>query len=162
MGSGLPTQALISDMNQVLGSTAGNAVEVREAIDFLTGAAREPRLLQLTLALAGRMLWLGGLAALPAKGEQRRCALDDGSAAERFARMVAGLGGPANAAGARRASAQRAGAARAGRAARRRIQRHGHAQDRPGDRGARWRPPPRGDKVDPRVASRGCCPGQPR
>ena len=97
VGSGLPTQALISDMNQVLGSTAGNAVEVREAIDFLTGAAREPRLLQLTLALAGRMLWLGGLAASPAKGEQQAMrALDDGSAAERFARMVAGLGGPAN------------------------------------------------------------------
>ena len=33
-GLGPATQALISDMNQVLGSTAGNAVEVREAIDF--------------------------------------------------------------------------------------------------------------------------------
>lgn len=97
VGSGLPTQALVTDMNQVLGSTAGNAVEVREAIDFLTGAAREPRLLQLTLALAGRMLWLGGLAASPAKGEQQALrALDDGSAAERFERMVAGLGGPSN------------------------------------------------------------------
>lgn len=97
VGSGLPTQALVTDMNQVLGTTAGNAVEVREAIDFLTGAAREPRLLQLTLALAGRMLWLGGLATSPAKGEQQALrALDDGSAAERFARMVAGLGGPSN------------------------------------------------------------------
>lgn len=97
VGSGLPTQALVTDMNQVLGTTAGNAVEVREAIDFLTGAAREPRLLQLTLALAGRMLWLGGLAASPAKGEQQALrALDDGSAAERFERMVAGLGGPSN------------------------------------------------------------------
>lgn len=97
VGSGLPTQALVTDMNQVLGSTAGNAVEVREAIDFLTGATREPRLLQLTLALAGRMLWLGGLAASPAKGEQQALrALDEGSAAERFERMVAGLGGPSN------------------------------------------------------------------
>jgi thymidine phosphorylase len=97
VGSGLPTQALVTDMNQVLGTTAGNAVEVREAIDFLTGAAREPRLLQLTLALAGRMLWLGGLAASPAKGEQQALrALDDGSAAERFERMVAGLGGPSS------------------------------------------------------------------
>ena len=97
VGAGLPTQALVTDMNQVLGSTAGNAVEVREAIDFLTGSAREPRLLALTLALAGRMLWLGGLASSPAKGEQQALrALDDGSAAERFARMVAGLGGPAN------------------------------------------------------------------
>jgi len=95
VGAGLPTQALVTDMNQVLGTTAGNAVEVREAIDFLTGAAREPRLLALTLALAGRMLWLGGLAASPLKGEQKALrALDDGRAAERFARMVAALGGP--------------------------------------------------------------------
>jgi thymidine phosphorylase len=95
VGSGLPTQALVTDMNQVLGTTAGNAVEVREAIDFLTGTAREPRLLQLTLALAGRMLWLGGLAPSPAQGEQQALrVLDDGSAAERFARMIAGLGGP--------------------------------------------------------------------
>ncbi len=97
VGAGLPTQALITDMNQVLGNSAGNAVEVREAIDFLTGTAREPRLLQLTLALAGRMLWLGGLAASPAKGEQQALrVLDSGHAAERFARMVAGLGGPTN------------------------------------------------------------------
>lgn len=95
VGAGLPTQALVTDMNQVLGTTAGNAVEVREAIDFLTGAAREPRLLALTLALAGRMLWLGGLASSPARGElQALQALDDGRAAERFERMVAGLGGP--------------------------------------------------------------------
>ncbi|HKO28032.1 MAG TPA: thymidine phosphorylase, partial [Solirubrobacteraceae bacterium] len=40
VGNGLPTVALITDMNQVLGRTAGNAVEVRESIDHLTGAAR--------------------------------------------------------------------------------------------------------------------------
>ena len=96
-GAGLPTQAVISDMNQVLGHSAGNAVEVRETIDFLTGAECEPRLLALTLALAGRMLWLGKLAGSPADGEQRaQQALASGAAAERFARMVAGLGGPAN------------------------------------------------------------------
>jgi len=97
VGAGLPTQALVTDMNQVLGTTAGNAVEVREAIDFLTGTARDPRLLALTLALAGRMLWLGGLASSPARGElQALQALDDGRAAERFERMVAGLGGPSH------------------------------------------------------------------
>ena len=94
-GAGLPTVALVTDMNQLLGRTAGNALEVREAIDFLTGAVREPRLLALTLALAGQLLRLGGLAATPAAGEaQALRALDDGSAAERFERMVAGLGGP--------------------------------------------------------------------
>mgnify|MGYP000915326489 CR=1 FL=1 len=95
-GAGLPTRALVTDMNQVLGRHAGNALEVREAIDFLTGTAREPRLLALTLALSGELLALGGLAGSPAQGESlARASLESGHAAERFARMVAGLGGPA-------------------------------------------------------------------
>jgi thymidine phosphorylase len=93
--AGLPTRALITDMNAVLGTSAGNALEVRESLDFLAGRAREPRLLELTLALAGELLQLGGLARDVAEGRQRaRAALDDGRAAQRFARMVAGLGGP--------------------------------------------------------------------
>ena len=93
--AGLPTRALITDMNAVLGRSAGNALEVRESLDFLGGGAREPRLLAVTLALAGQLLQLGGLAASAADGQQRAlAALDDGSAAQRFARMVAGLGGP--------------------------------------------------------------------
>ncbi|MFZ5547869.1 MAG: thymidine phosphorylase [Pseudomonadota bacterium] len=96
-GAGLPTRALVTDMNQVLGRHAGNALEVHEAIDFLAGRAREPRLLALTLALAGEMLHQGGLAPTPPAGEARaREALASGRAAEAFARMVAGLGGPAD------------------------------------------------------------------
>jgi thymidine phosphorylase len=96
-GAGLPTRALITDMNQVLGSTAGNALEMREAIDFLTGKAREPRLLDVTLALAEQMLELAGLAPNLVEARRRALeALDSGEAAERFARMVAGLGGPKN------------------------------------------------------------------
>ena len=101
--AGLPTRALVTDMNQVLGHSAGNALEVREAIDFLTGrasgrageGAREPRLLEVTLALAAEMLVLCGLAGSTDEGQrQARAALDSGRAAERFERMVAGLGGP--------------------------------------------------------------------
>jgi len=93
--AGLPTRALITDMNAVLGTSAGNALEVRESLDFLAGRAREPRLLELTLALAGELLQQGGLAQDVADGRQRaRAALDDGRAAQCFARMVAGLGGP--------------------------------------------------------------------
>ena len=93
--AGLPARALITDMNEVLGTTAGNALEVRESLDFLAGRAREPRLLALTLALAGELLLLGGLVASVHDGERRaQAALDDGRAAERFARMVAALGGP--------------------------------------------------------------------
>ena len=86
-GAGLPARALITDMNQVLGRTAGNALEVQEAIDFLTGrGAREPRLEAVTLALCGEMLALSGLCADVHAGEaQARRALDSGAAAERFA-----------------------------------------------------------------------------
>ena len=96
-GAGLRCQALISDMNQVLGFTAGNALEVAESVAFLTGAAQEPRLLALTLALAAQMLHGGGLApSLAAAHQQAAAALASGRAAECFARMVAGLGGPAD------------------------------------------------------------------
>jgi thymidine phosphorylase len=89
-GAGLRTTALLTDMDRVLGRTAGNAVEVREAIDHLTGAARDERLVEVTLALARELLALGGLDADPAE------ALSSGAAAERFAAMVAALGGPAD------------------------------------------------------------------
>ena len=94
-GAGLPTRALITNMDQVLGHSAGNAVEVRESIEFLTGARRDARLLELTLALAAQMLCGAGLdATLDAARDRARNALDSGAAAQRFARMVAGLGGP--------------------------------------------------------------------
>jgi thymidine phosphorylase len=96
-GAGLPTVALVTDMSQVLGRSAGNALEVREAIDFLTGTAREPRLLELTLALCAQLMHLGGLdATLDAARARALHALDSGAAAERFARMVRLLGGPAD------------------------------------------------------------------
>ncbi len=97
-GAGLRCAALITDMNQVLGTTAGNALEVREALDFLIGAypgSREPRLLEVTLALVAQLLHLGGLAdSLEAGRRAASHALQGGAAAERFARMVAALGGP--------------------------------------------------------------------
>jgi thymidine phosphorylase len=94
-GAGLPTTALLTDMNRVLGHTAGNALEVAEAIAVLRGEPADPRLVEVTLALAGEMLALGGLAGTPAAGRKAAAgALADGRAAERFARMVAALGGP--------------------------------------------------------------------
>jgi thymidine phosphorylase len=96
-GAGLPTTALLTDMNEVLGRSAGNALEVCEAIDWLTGRARDPRLDALTLALGTEMLLLGGLAADAADARRRLLAArDGGGAAERFQRMVAALGGPAD------------------------------------------------------------------
>jgi thymidine phosphorylase len=94
-GAGLPARALITDMNEVLGRSAGNALEVQETLRYLRGDEREPRLHALTLALAGHMLQLGGLAGTPEAGAAMATqALDSGSAAERFAQMVAAFGGP--------------------------------------------------------------------
>jgi thymidine phosphorylase len=96
-GNGLHTSALLTDMDQVLGRTAGNAVEVRESIDHLAGTATDPRLREVTLALSAELLRLGGVEpdeeSARAASEQ---ALDSGRAAERFAAMVTELGGPAD------------------------------------------------------------------
>jgi len=92
-GAGLATVALLTDMNQVLGRAAGNAVEVREAIDYLTGAHRDARLHAVTTALAAALLERAGV-------DDARTAIDralaSGAAADRFAAMVRALGGPAD------------------------------------------------------------------
>lgn len=94
-GAGLKATALITDMNEVLGPTAGNAVEVVEALNYLKKIRCDARLHAVTTALAGEMLALGGLVASPEEGLVRaQAALDSGKAAEVFARMVAALGGP--------------------------------------------------------------------
>lgn len=94
-GAGLPTVSLITDMDRPLGSVAGNALEMRAAIDFLTGARRDDRLFVVTVALAAEMLVLGGLADdARSAAEKIVDAFRSGAAAERFARMVAALGGP--------------------------------------------------------------------
>lgn len=94
-GSGMTLRVALSDMGQVLGREAGNALEVRAVLDLLCGRGGCPRLRDLTLALGSELLHMGGLARDPAEADRRlRQALDSGAAAERFARMVAALGGP--------------------------------------------------------------------
>src|SRR3954454_7696728 len=95
--AGLPTTALLTDMDQPLASAAGNAVEVAYAVDYLTGQRREPRFHAVTVALAAEMLVLGGLAEARGEAERRiEEAIVSGRAAEVFARMVAALGGPSD------------------------------------------------------------------
>jgi thymidine phosphorylase len=100
-GAGCRTTAILTDMNEVLGTTAGNAVEVREAIAYLVGeggpGGREPRQHEVTMALSAELLVIGGLFARVAAA-RAACerVLASGDAAERFARMVAALGGPAD------------------------------------------------------------------
>jgi len=96
-GAGCRTSALITDMAQPLASAAGNALEVANAVAFLTGAAVDPRLWQVTVAAGGDLLMLGGLADTAEAGAgQISQAFRSGRAAEVFGRMVAALGGPAD------------------------------------------------------------------
>ena len=93
--AGLPAVSLITDMNEPLASAAGNAVEVRNAVDYLTGKRRDARLDRVTMALGAELLALSGLARDVEAGQAvLKRALDSGAAAERFERMVAALGGP--------------------------------------------------------------------
>lgn len=95
--AGLPCRALVTDMDQPLAWAAGNALEVLEVIRFLRGEARNERVLEVVLALCAELLQLGRLAAHVEQGRTlARAALDSGRAAEAFARMVSGQGGPAD------------------------------------------------------------------
>lgn len=95
--AGTRTTALVTDMSQPLASCAGNAVEVREALLLLAGEGQGTRLHRVTRELAAELLLAGGLAADRGAALARLDArLASGAAAERFARMVAGLGGPSD------------------------------------------------------------------
>jgi thymidine phosphorylase len=92
--AGCPTSAVISDMNQPLAPSLGNALEVAEVMRVLTGVTSGP-LAQLSAALGGALLAKGGLAPDTQAGTAAiAAALNDGRAAERFGRMIAALGGP--------------------------------------------------------------------
>jgi thymidine phosphorylase len=93
--AGLPTTALITDMDQPLADAAGNALEVKLAIDHLTGKRRNQRLHDVTVALGIEMLLTGKLASTPEEARAKiETAFSSGAAADIFARMVAALGGP--------------------------------------------------------------------
>lgn len=95
--AGLPCRALITDMNQPLAASAGNALEIAESIEFLTGGYQQPRLKEVVLALGAEMLMLGGLAKNPRTANFKlNAVLEAGLAAEHFARMVSMQGGPAD------------------------------------------------------------------
>ena len=85
--AGLPTVALITDMDRVLGRNVGNALEVVETVDYLKGeGTRDARLHEVVMTLAGEMVALGGLAPGAVAGRARaEAALADGRAA-RFSR----------------------------------------------------------------------------
>ena len=94
-GAGCKTTAILTNMNQLLASSAGNATEVQEAVNFLTGKYVNPRLHKITMALCCEMLLLAGLAENETQAHAKlQSVLDNGKAAEVFAKMVSALGGP--------------------------------------------------------------------
>ena len=95
--AGVKTHVLITDMNEVLGTTAGNAVEIEESMRYLRNEQRDPRLDEVVIALSAEMLVAGGIE-LDRDAAKQRCddAVTSGRAAEIFGRMTSALGGPAD------------------------------------------------------------------
>ncbi|MFT5520845.1 MAG: thymidine phosphorylase [Enterobacterales bacterium] len=96
-GLGLPISTLITDMSQVLGPTAGNALEIREVIDYLKLDYQDPRLHKVVVDLGAELLVLSNLASDRTEAREKlNASLSTGLAAEYFERMVVAHGGPAN------------------------------------------------------------------
>jgi thymidine phosphorylase len=95
--AGVKTQAILTDMNQSLAYNVGNALEMREAVEYLNGSRRNPRLHSVTMALGIRALVNAGLASDEAEARKKLSdSLESSKALEIFARMVSMLGGPAD------------------------------------------------------------------
>ena len=86
---------MITDMNEPLGLAVGNALEMIESIETLKG--RGPKdLTDLSVALAGGMIYLAGLAKTHKDGiKKAQASIDDGSALEKFRQMIIDQGGNA-------------------------------------------------------------------
>ncbi|MBY0440828.1 MAG: thymidine phosphorylase, partial [Mycobacteriaceae bacterium] len=84
---GLPTRALLTDMNSPLGAAVGNAIEVAEALDVLAGGG-PPDVVELTIRLADEMVQMIGL-----DGCDPAQTLRDGTAMDRFRALVTAQGG---------------------------------------------------------------------
>lgn len=93
---GLKFTSVVTDMNQPLAYSVGNALEIKEAIRFLhTRRGRNPRLYSVVMALGEELLVDSGLADTTVKAREKLdYALDSGLAAEHFGRMIRALGGP--------------------------------------------------------------------
>ena len=94
-GAGCKTSALLTDMNQSLASSAGNALEVKSALAVLKNEPGEERLLNVTLALGSSILVTAGIFSNENTAKEILSqSLSSGKAAEIFGRMVSALGGP--------------------------------------------------------------------
>lgn len=94
-GSGTKTTAVITDMNSVLGCSVGNALEVKEAVEYLQGKNVNTRLDEVTRKLCRELLVSCKMCADENEAEHKVAeALSSGQALEKFSQMTAALGGP--------------------------------------------------------------------
>jgi thymidine phosphorylase len=94
-GAGIPSVMLVTDLNSVLGTSVGSAVEMVETVDFLSGRYQDPRAKELVIEVTADMIRIAGVAPdMEAARKLAEAKLADGSAAEHFQKMVAALGGP--------------------------------------------------------------------
>jgi pyrimidine-nucleoside phosphorylase len=92
-GFGKQTVGYITNMDQPLGLTVGNWLEVRESIEALQGNGPDD-VMEVTLMLSGTMIWLGGGAKSVEEGiEMSKVSIADGSAFRKFVDIVAEQGG---------------------------------------------------------------------
>jgi len=92
-GAGLECEAILTDMNQVLGRSAGHSLEVKECIDYLVSNKRDPQLETVTNELISSILMMIKKITKEESIKQINTVLDNGKAAEKFERMIYALGG---------------------------------------------------------------------
>ncbi|MDC0057016.1 thymidine phosphorylase, partial [Alphaproteobacteria bacterium] len=92
-GAGLQCEAILTDMNQILGRSAGHALEVTECVEYLTMKNRHPRLETITNKLVTSILIMTKKISKIRATEEINKVLSSGLAAEKFEKMVSALGG---------------------------------------------------------------------
>ena len=93
-GAGLQCQAILTDMNQVLGWNAGHSLEIRECAEYLTNERKNKRLEKITNELIASVLMMAKKIKKQESYEKINQVLNNGKAAEKFNKMVYALGGP--------------------------------------------------------------------
>ena len=95
-GAGLQCQAILTDMNQVLGWNAGHSLEIRECAEYLTNKRKNKRLEKITNELIASVLMMAKKTEKQESYDKINQMLNNGKAAEKFNKMVHALGGPAD------------------------------------------------------------------
>ena len=95
-GAGLQCEAILTDMNQVLGKSAGHTLEILECIKFLINKEKDPRLEKITYELTASILMMSQKLSKEEALEKINTVVSNGLAAEKFEKMVNALGGPSD------------------------------------------------------------------